>query len=77
MSSSRTCTDFTCVVLLTHLSIHFVLVGTPLFLHIFICVYSDVLSLVRIVPKLVSAHQGQKRRPKDVGVKMERLMKVM
>jgi hypothetical protein len=33
--------------------------------------FSDVLSLVR-VPKLVSAHQGQERRPKGVAVKVER-----
>jgi hypothetical protein len=41
-------------------SIHFVLVGAPFFLHRFVCVCSDVLSLDRIVPKLVSAHQGQR-----------------
>jgi hypothetical protein len=53
-------------------SIHFVLIGAPLFLHRFVCIFSDVLILVRIVPKLVSAHQGQERRPKDVVVKVER-----
>jgi hypothetical protein len=60
--------------LLTHLSIHFLLVDAPLFLHRFVSIFSDVLSLVRILPKLVSAHQGQERRPKDVDVKVGRLI---
>jgi hypothetical protein len=35
-------------------------------------VIPDVCSLVIIVQKLISAHQGQQRRPKGVGVQVER-----
>jgi hypothetical protein len=76
MSSSRTSTEMISRVQFTYSSVfHFLLVGAPLFFHRFSSVFSDVLSLVRKVPQLVSAHQGQQRRPKGVGVKVERLKK--
>jgi hypothetical protein len=75
MSSSRSSTEMIHMCsLLTYLSIHFVLVDAPLFFRRFVCVISDVLSVVRIVPKLFSALQGQQRMPKGVDVKVGRLI---
>jgi hypothetical protein len=61
MSTSRTPTEMISHVQFTYLSLFIsCLSALPLSSR----VASDVLSVVRIVPKLVSAHQGQQRRPK-------------